>query len=563
MSKYTRKRQKSPVPNWPRTDERDILALRGMNDAVFFLKTILGIGNPDNPLAGWWDDDVHTPLVRWCEAQIISWLKARAKRKTGRRYIAIVVPRLCGKTVLITKGLMLWMHVLDVNLATAIGNESRPLAKTFVGAIGDWASGRDKFSLFPWLYGNWATGAKAWTQEGITHAARQITRGEQSFGIFSLGSGITGRHVDVLTADDLVSYEGLEKDANLFETAWSTLSAITPVVEKDGIVWLIGTRYGDGDPHARAFATDGILSVSGMADPEYVARPDGLWRLYFLSGRDLDGRPAIPSIWPETEMKRWEKRDPIKYVFQVLCRPRASTLHVVTEAQFTKSMADSPPRGMNVCIHFDAAFKHPERQSARHDTAITISGHPDANGDIVWFLGAWNSPDWTARDAAMRVLACHRWCEANGWRVIMFTDEAETGGKWGVFEEFLRDHYATAGMEMPHYSSSNRLAIGKSKDVRLTNALAFFQSNKVRVWTNAPGLPDFRYQVLGYPNLHKKDVIDSFADAWHPDVYHAKFSLMLMPQDKERAGAINDQAYQDYVIIGPQGDLPYDRPPII
>lgn len=549
---------------WSTVDERDILASAFRDDPVLFLKYCIGLDNPSNPLSGWWDDAVHTPLVRWMEAQIRAWQADRRAGKRRRRYCAIVVPRLVGKTTLITKGMMLWLHLLDPNLATVLGNETREMAASFLTAIKAWIHGDDRYSLFPWCFGNWGYGAKDWTRYSVTHNARTAARSEASFGIFSIGSGITGRHVDVLCADDLVSYEGLEKDVDLFDSAWSTLSAITPVVENNGLVILIGTRYGEGDPHGRAISQDKVASVSGMPDEdEYRPTKGGLWHMYFLSGRNSDGTPAIPTVWPESEMAVWERRDPVKYVFQVLCRPRKSTLHILSDTEFDRSIIsrETPlPRDLLVAIHLDTAFKHTDRKSANHDNVIFLSGHRPIHPDIVYALGCWADPLWKAEDMGMHILAAHRWAQEHGWTPILITDEGEVGGKWGVWEAYLSTIYSDAKMEMPPFAAGQRNSIGKSKDLRITEGLSFIVRQKVRIWRDMPGYDAFRHQALHFPNLHKRDILDAFADSFHPVVFSSLSAWR--PRDEAYEFSPWERELKPYDILGTHDNLREDRPPI-
>src|SRR5690242_20024927 len=208
-------------PDWDLQAERTLLADAGVQDFEFFARTVIGLTHPQNSRGRWWDDSIHVPLCAWFQEQAEDWLAHRHDPVASRRYIAVLVPRGCGKSILITRIGMLWLHLHDPNLSTYIGNETLDLATDFLRSIKGWLGGaRDEHCLFNWLYGSWKGDSMRWRTEDITHAARKIERGDPSFGIWSPKSSLTGRHPDVLCMDDLVSYDALEKDVDWFNTAY-------------------------------------------------------------------------------------------------------------------------------------------------------------------------------------------------------------------------------------------------------------------------------------------------------------------------------------------------------
>ena len=113
--------------------------------------------------------------------------------------------------------------------------------------------------------------------------------------IFGVETSITGSHPDALFYDDPISYERLTTDTNWLETVNSQISSLIPVVQGDGLVVWVGTRYDEEDHFGVAFRSSGVASVSGMQTDSIPLDPEGDIHVYFLAGRD--GRASPRPRW--------------------------------------------------------------------------------------------------------------------------------------------------------------------------------------------------------------------------------------------------------------------------
>ena len=544
---------------WPTALEASLYADLARSDLSTFVRKVYGVER--NPKGTWWDPLVHQPLCVWLQHELISWLERRRLGIRERTYLAALLPRAAAKTNLITKATMMWLHLHDPNLSCYLGNEKRENAVDFLGVIKSHLGGGDEFSWWPWLYGSWQSSETRWRQDSIVHAARRSHRSEASFGIVSVGTGLTSKHPDIICLDDLVSYEGLEADADLFETAFAFTSSLIPAVEADGLIFVIGTRYGDGDPIGKLFASMGIKSVSGMQDEDYRATKNGSWVVYFLSGRTRAGVPAIPTVWSDAEMKRWEAMDPMKYAFQVLNRPSANPFRALREDEFDTYLVPKFPPKLVVTLHLDTAFRHPSRQAAYSRSAIVAMGRDlDQRGHQI-FLGCWSSKLWDATQFSSEVIARCRSFEANGMRVRAISDEQVPGGKAGVFEAGLRADFARSKLRMPRFVTFTRQS-GPNKAVRVNEAISMVRKGLVRFWSSAPGLADLRYELCSYPGGAHDDIADAFADSFHSDIYSAVLPyLTANPAPKEEhSGAWENELKPSRYLSGILDN--YDREPI-
>lgn len=485
-----------------------------------------------HPKGRWWDNDVHEPLCHWLQTELEAWLARRSDPTPQRTFLGALLPRAAAKTNLITKAAMMWLQLRNPELSCYIGNEKLENAIDFLGVIKAHLEGSDDFSWWTWLYGNWRSNESRWRQDGVTHAARTTTSSEASFGIVSMNTGLTGKHPDIVCLDDLVSYEGLSKDAGLYETAASFMGSLIPVIEPNGLMILVGTRYSDADPFGHAIRTLGIQSLSGMQDPDYPVTPAGRWRFYFMSARYPDGRPSIPSVWPEQAMQEYKQQDPIKYAYQVLNRPKESPFRPLTEAQFDRQIVRDHPKYLRVSLHLDTAFKHLSRYAVGCESAIVAIGHDPLEKGVVYFLGAWHSPAWTSEQFNDRLIEVYRDMLARELPVKCITDELESYGKSGVYGKHLTTVFRQVGLTMPTFLTFNRLIQGERKDARISEAITYVVKGLVHFWAGAPGLATIRYQLCNHPDSSLKDVADAFADFAQDDVYTVMLPHLTLEGDK-------------------------------
>jgi hypothetical protein len=513
--------------NWPLEDERQLLAWACQENFETFCRVGLGFTHPKNKKGRWWSDEVHQPLCAWFQEQVLDWLEHRHERHS-RKFIGILVPRACAKSLLITQAGMLWAHLRDPNLSTYLGNEKLELAEAFLGTVKKWLEGtEDEYCLFNWLYGVWRGDTGKWRSDSIVHGARRHERSEPSFGVWSPNSALTGRHPDIVCMDDLVSYDALKKDINWFEYAYSHMTDLIPVVESNGLVILVGTRYSDADPFGRSFKSDGIRTLAGHTDfDEYKAIPAGRWHVYFLSGRKQPtpdyptGEPAIPTVWPENEILFYESRDPIKAASQILNRPRAHKLRAMTEEQFDSLRIDKlpDPKTCTVVFHLDTAFKSNKKLAGGSETALAVCAHHDLEPGRLTVIDAHCSIAHRAETFADLIIDRYRTWTARGYTVAGITDEAEMAGKAGLWFQYLSDRFIDANLEMPTPYTFQRQT-GEKKEVRIAAAIHFVVAGQVKFYNGCEAILNLRDQLANHPNAFPNDLADCFADTFSPEFF--------------------------------------------
>jgi hypothetical protein len=547
---------------WNSEAERQLLAQSCLRHFEPFVRTGLGFTHPKNNKGGWWTPGVHDKLCHWFEGQCREWLATRHKTPE-KRFLAVMLPRNCAKSLLIATAGMTWLQLQDPNISAAIGNEKLPLATEFLDTIKSWLEGRGEYNLFEWLYGNWVGEARKWRSESIAHAAR--TQQGPSFRVWSPSSSLTGRHPDVLCMDDLVSYEALETDKEWFETAYAHMTDLIPVMEPNGLFILNGTRYSDADPFGRSFKDDGIASLAGMTDaPEYQPN-GGLWHVFFISGRDAAGRPTIPTVWSDRAMKLMERRDPIKLAAQIYNRPQQHALRPLTELEFNAQLTDALPKKAFATFHLDTAFKSVRKMTRGSETALVIALHDQENQGHVTVVEALADPAMHSDTYADLLIEQFKvWKDR--FPVIAFTDEPEMAGKLGTWPRYLQDRFTDAGLfyDFPAFYQFNRQA-GEKKEVRITNSLAFLKRGQIKVHKDCRNLDALRYQLCQHPNAFPNDLADAFADIVNPEFFVGLLPTLVEKAKGPEYGAYEERLKGPWLAAYDKIDFEqweYDRPPI-
>lgn len=559
------------MANWPKSDERDILASRAIVDLRFFLREVLGLVHPDNSKSGWWEP-AHDKMVAWLQKHGDEWLTDRKVRAAGKKYMMAIVPRNCAKTQVITIGFNAWLMVRAPDLFVALGNESYGLAQAFLGGIKGHISlpesGRaPDWHLFVWLFGDWSRGAKKWAQDEISHGMRASSGKDPSILCFSPTSAITGRHPDIGNLDDLVSYDAYKRDANWNDVAYGCMVDLIPAVEPNGLIIYSGTRYGDNDPAGRSLREDGIATLTGHQHGPYQPTEGGRWHVLFFDALDETGEPEFPKTWPQREIDLYCKKDPVKGASQLRNDPKKHGLMALTDEQFLLCTVkrDTLPESMDIVLSLDCGFKERAKKGAS-ESVIMVAGCDWINKPGHWFvLDSHHSATWRSEQFLELLINTHMYWENLGHRVIAITDEDTPGGKGGTWEALIQSKYTDSPLQWaPPYICINRMAANsKGKDQRISDAVAFVVQGCASFVEGGIGMSVLREQLTGHPYSAMKDHADAFADLFHKEVYHVRVPALTMAKEKPEYGGYELQAkgnYRNYGIIDEEMD--YDRAPV-
>lgn len=503
---------------WDTDSERLLLADACSKSLRAFCKHAQGIAR--NPEGWWWDESVHGPFCDWYQHQLETWSSLRRSKSRRRYYVLINLHRAFGKTVLVTKGASLWMHLRWPELSTVIDSVQQTQSIEFAEVIRLLYENKDPYAYFSWLYGRW-TDNETWTKDRFTHAARTVVRTEASFECCSVETGITGRHPTVHNLDDPVTKEKLRDNGNWITLAKRHLASIFPALSNDSLLVLVATPYADNDVVTSAMREDGVCEVAGVPLPkEYSTflRPDGKWHMYHLPGRDEHGEPTNPKTWSVADMEEYENKYPMEFAAQILLRPGSGGNQPLDYDMIEGMLLepDQVPGRLPISIHIDTAFKVRSRVENGDDNVISWWGHLPGTG-IVYFLGAAYSHRWNVDQFGEELVKNVQFLQRRH-RIIALTDEQIVGGHKGVNEAWLRTLFHTAGMRMPRFISLARPS-NVSKVSRHQEAAGYWAGGYVRLVRGAPGLQKLTWQMSRIGISDHDDFADVASDVFHPEVY--------------------------------------------
>lgn len=474
----------------------------------------------------WIDPEIHEPLARWFQMHVEEWKAWREAGIVRQKHLAVIVHREVGKSRMISGAGQLWLHALDPELSTFTGSESLELSRKILNVIRGVIDGSDPYSLFTRLFGDWSTNARQWSRESITHAARkQTSRADPSFGTFAVETSIVGAHPDGIFYDDPISYERLSTDTNWLAAVNSQVSSLVPVLQGDGLLVWVGTRYDQEDHFGVAFGSQGVASISGMQTDAIPLNPEGNIHVYFLAGRDEEGRPTTPKVWPEERMARYQKTDPLRYASQVMNDPSISELNPITREQIAQcgvEKKDVPWSNLRFAICCDTAFSDGKKVSTKDETVLYVHGYPRNGSGDVYVVEGYGNASMRAEDFGKLLVSLVQRYRRQGFRIIAITDEKTRAGKKGSWELNLKNFFADVNEPMPRFIEFERGSTKKYE--RLHSAAMFWVDGHVRFVKGAPGIEQLCEQMarIGQyavnPRL-KIDRADAHSDAFQPELY--------------------------------------------
>lgn len=466
----------------------------------------------------WWSPTVHRPFCDWFDSHVKEWESGRGVDDPVTRFLMVCVHREFGKTMVITKAGLLWIHLRNPDISAYIGSSTVTRAGLFFSPIKETYLGNDPESRFSWLYGNWYARDRIWTSESLVHAARtNMARTEPSVGTWGVETGLVGMHPDVGFMDDPIDYEKMGTDANWLEKVNNHISSLSPVFRADSLFVYTGTRYHDADFIGEALRKESAKTITGMPMPGVRENPEGKWHVYYRAARDHDGKPTFPENWPESRLRDYERNNSLQYAAQLMNDPNTGAHVPLTEKQIESLYIDRPPRDLRISVHIDTAFKSRESVARGDDTVIQIWGHSrDGSGDV-YYLEGYGSNRWRVEDFNNQlVMILQRLKKERRWPFAL-TDEAEVGGKYGTWELMLQGWCHSAGLSAPRIALLHRG--GKKKVMRITQAAGYWAEGRVKLIREAPGIDRLVGQMLRIGNSPHDDWADAAADVFHPDVY--------------------------------------------
>lgn len=489
------------------------------------------------PRDRWLSAPLHLPLCDWLQSLILSWYHKAELGHLERFLVLVMMPRFTGKTFICTKSSTKWAALLDPNLSQMIGSESLKMAEGFLGPIKEVISGEAQFASFTWLYGNWRSRDRSWVGTEIVHAARTNTAlTEPSIRCWGAGTGITSLHPDFGWLDDPLSEDKIRNEGTWLGTVVQSIAGLIPAFRPNSFLGVALTRKRDADVAGTYLYKNGVASWTGMPCPDsriyekWLSGPlrfKGKWHVYFMQAKDpLSGESVLP-MWSTQALSEYEETQPVEFAQEMMNEPGSGEHMPLTRERVEEDMWIHPdslefPNNFSDwprTFHFDTAFKSQKRVGKGDWSVIVRAAHcPRGTGDIIYEY-AVGSNRWKHDDFLARFNELLKASYDENLRVIAVTDEAEIGGKTGLWKSVLLNSVRAANMDFPRGEPILLNRAGKHKTIRLTEAAGFWVGGHVYLLRGGEGLSTLVNEMCRIGYSSHDDFADAAADAFCNEVY--------------------------------------------
>ncbi len=257
---------------------RQLLLQTGLVSLWFYAKFICGYNGPYE----WLNDSLHLDM---CNFRQTICMEAGSKN-------AIIVPRGCAKTSIVTKPGTDWEILRSPNIRVAIASAKEEKAQAFVDSI---IAIFEENAFHQWLYPNARAVGRARKDLVISTRTRYFT--EPTVCAVTAGGSVQGFHYDLFVPDDIIGDDLLDSGhkataemrsrVNWFWTNHLTLLAS----KRESRIVAAMTRYDIEDPGEKIML-DTKRRFGCWDEVDYDPPEDGgSWNTYYRAGieRDADG----------------------------------------------------------------------------------------------------------------------------------------------------------------------------------------------------------------------------------------------------------------------------------
>lgn len=223
-----------------KTVKREIYA----NDLFLFARDVCG----------------YKDLTWQTHGPIVEGLMSETKRKL------ICIPRSCFKSSLGSVAYPIWCLMRNPNERILIDSELYTNSKNFLREI----KAILRTNVFIELFGDWI--GVVWTEGEIVVKGRTKPLKEPSIACSGIGAEKTSQHYDRICGDDLSSTQSVNTP-ELAQKVINHYRLYTSLLEPDGTIVVIGTRYSEAD--IIGFILENEIGLKSMKDVENYCKTQG------------------------------------------------------------------------------------------------------------------------------------------------------------------------------------------------------------------------------------------------------------------------------------------------
>lgn len=156
------------------------------------------------------------------------------------RSTLVLSPRGFGKSSIVSISFVLWRLVQDRNIRVLIVSSTATQGASFLREIRHHLENNQKLIS---IFGSFVPDKSKWTEYEITLSNRTTASKESTISTAGANGSVTGRHFDLVVADDLTDFESSRTQVQREKLSSWYRTSLLPSLEPHGQLIAIGTRY--------------------------------------------------------------------------------------------------------------------------------------------------------------------------------------------------------------------------------------------------------------------------------------------------------------------------------
>lgn len=490
-------------------------------------------------------DEVNAIYLDWMRKRMAAKARGEMASKTPRK-LMLIQPRETMKSAGVTNVLPVLSSIWDPEIACAVSSyKFDNVASKFGQSIRDHWGGESDRSQLNALFGKFRHHSLPWNDTAAVISPRRNKRPDPTLRVFSVETGGTSGHYDLVILDDPVTQEQVEKYKDRwFEKCWEHYKSLGYITNQDGMFVLVMTRYGEGDLCGQIIEREIEKKVRELdlpGAPEGILPDDFDYKLGWIKYAHLAGWDVIykqawtgdiksndpadytlhfPLIWPRERILNEMLKDELFVMAQLQNQPSERADRALDQTQIDSTWIKKVPiqAYSDLTIHCDVAWKSGEgylKQKGDYNV-IQVWGHHNGHAYLVW--GRFGR--WTQEEFGDHFVDAIRWIRAaRVRRARLATLDRSIGGTGGSVKNYLQSVCAQAGLVCPPVAELNRG--GTKKLDRILAASAFWADGRVHLQEGVPGAKELADQMLNIGYSRYDDLADAAADVFSDEVYRA------------------------------------------
>jgi len=400
-----------------------------------------------------------------------------------KKRVIIMAPRGHGKSSLVSVCYPLWLLGNYRDLRIIICCNAQSQAKEYLRQIESIMLQNKQYRE---IFGNLVPDPRTITWTDIEKIVLGRSPTATHLSLFALGfrGALLNRRADVIIGDDIIDFESCITEQQREQTKDWFFKTLVPVLEPEGKVIIIGTRWNRQDLYAK-------LLASWSRSPRSIAK-------VYKTPQD-NGKPLWPERWPLPRLKEEQAEDPIAFACQYRNEPPDIEGGVFRREWLSFYPEDEIPPNLIIFQGVDPSFS--AKQVADYFVDITI-GVDDKNRIYVL--------DLVRNHVSMRQQAEIIQEVANRWQPQILNIESTAG-------QVMLGEYLGSETLLPIRLSPTT----KSKLSRFQTLALHFASGRILLpgiredgdWRPSARIKPLYEEYLSFPNARYDDCLDALEKA--------------------------------------------------